>query len=158
MEKIIFRNRLGVQLKGSNRATPLAPLPPTPPFSNAKIVFPRQILEYMDETKSYIFVSYSKYGFLNKTIFIDKKTGKEINVSAINGFDRYSIWTMGTKTDECVLYNEPVNKPKSGFLLNIADNKLSNNDFWATHGQTFVDGSDDIITELIEVPSYVEHL
>lgn len=108
----------------------------------------------MDETKSYIFVSYSKYGFLNKTIFIDKKTGKEINVSAINGFDRYSIWTMGTKTDECVLYNEPVNKPKSGFLLNIADNKLSNNDFWATHGQTFVDGSDDIITELIEVPSY----
>jgi prolyl oligopeptidase len=108
----------------------------------------------MDETKSYILVSYSKYGFLNKTIFLDKKTGKEINVSAINGFDRYSIWTMGTKTDECVLYNEPVNKPKSGFLLNIADNKLSNNDFWATHGQTFVDGSDDIITELIEVPSY----
>ena len=128
-----------------------------PDFANAKIVFTEDSiwqLEYMDETKSYILVSYSKYGFLNKTIFIDKKTGKEINVSAINGFDRYSIWTMGTKTDECVLYNEPVNKPKSGFLLNIADNKLSNNDFWATHGQTFVDGSDDIITELIEVPSY----
>ena len=61
---------------------------------------------------------------------------------------------MGTKTDECVLYNEPVNKPKTGFLLNIANNKLINDDFWATQGQTFVPGSDDIVSELIEVPSY----
>ena len=128
-----------------------------PDFANAKIIFPEDSiwqLEYMDETKSYILVSYSKYGFLNKTIFIDKRTGKKVNASAINGFDRHSIWTMGINTDECVFYTEPVNKPKSGYLLNIANNKLSNDDFWATHGQTFVDGSDDIITELIEVPSY----
>lgn len=128
-----------------------------PDFANAKIIFPEDSLwqlEYMDETKSYILVNYTKYGFLNKTVFIDKRSGKEINVSAINDFDRYSIWTMGTKTDECVLYNEPVNKPKSGFLLNIADNKLSNDDFWAYHGQTLIEGSDDIVSELIEVPSY----
>ena len=128
-----------------------------PDFANAKIIFPEDSiwqLEYIDETKSYILVFYSKYGFLNKTIFIDKKTGKEINVSAISDFDRYSIWTMGTKTDECVLYNEPVNKPKTGFLLNIANNKLSNDDLWATQGQTFVAGSNDIVSELIEVPSY----
>ncbi len=128
-----------------------------PDFSNAKIIFPEDSiwqLEYIDETKSYILVSYSKYGFLNKTIFIEKRTGKEINLSAINGFDRYSIWTMGTKTDECVFYSEPVNKPRSGLLLNIANNTLSNHDFWASHGQTFIAGSDDIVTELIEVPSY----
>ncbi len=128
-----------------------------PDFSNANIVFPEDSiwqLEYMDETKSFILVIYSKYGFLNKTIFIDKRTGKEINVSALNGFDRYSIWTMGTKTDECVLYNEPVNKPKSGFLLNIANNKLEESEFWSTHGQASIAGSDDIVTELIEVPSY----
>jgi prolyl oligopeptidase len=128
-----------------------------PDFANAKIIFAEDSiwqLEYIDETKSYILVSYSKYGFLNKTIFIDKRTGKEINVSAINGFDRYSIWTMGTKTDECIFYNEPANKPRSGLLLNIANNTLSNDDFWTTHNQTFIEGSDDIVTELIEVPSY----
>ncbi|HQF28019.1 MAG TPA: prolyl oligopeptidase family serine peptidase [Bacteroidia bacterium] len=128
-----------------------------PDFANAKILFPEDSiwqLEYLDETKSYILVFFSKYGFLNKTVFIDKKTGKEINVSAINSFDRFSIYTMGTNTDECVLYNEPVNKPKSGLLLNIANNKLSNDGFWATQGQTFVAGSDDIVSELIEVPSY----
>ncbi|MBS1640787.1 MAG: prolyl oligopeptidase family serine peptidase [Bacteroidetes bacterium] len=128
-----------------------------PDFANAKIIFPEDSiwqLEYIDETKSYILVNYSKYGFLNKIIFIDKKTGKKINVSAIKAYDRYSIWTMGTKTDECVFYNEPVNKPKSGLLLNVEKNTLSNDDFWASHGQTFIEGSDDIVTELIEVPSY----
>lgn len=128
-----------------------------PDFAKAKIIIPEDSiwqLEYMDETKSYLLVFYSKYGFLNKTVFIDKRTGKEISVSAIDGFDRYSIWTMGTKTDECVLYNEPVNKPRAGHLLDIANNKLVNDGFWATQGQTFVAGSDEIVSELIEVPSY----
>jgi len=128
-----------------------------PDFANPKIIFPEDSiwqLEYMDETKSFILINYSKYGFLNKTIFIDKKTGKKINESAIDGFDRFSIWTMGTKTDECIIYNKPVNKPSTGLLLNIANNTLSNNDFWASHGQSFIEGSDDIVTELIEVPSY----
>lgn len=128
-----------------------------PDFTNAKIIFPEDSiwqLEYIDETKSYILVNYSKYGFINKTIFIDKKTGKEIQVPVIKDFDRYSIWTMGTKTDECIFYNEPPNKPKSGLLLNIADNTLSNDDFWTTHNQGVLEGSDDIVTEIIEVPSF----
>lgn len=128
-----------------------------PDFANAKIIFPEDSiwqLEYMDETKSYLLVNYSKYGFINKTVFIDKKTGKEINVTAIKDFDRYSITTMGTQSDECIFYKQSVNKPRWGFLLNIANNKLSNDDFWAPHGQTIINGSDDIVSELIEVPSY----
>jgi prolyl oligopeptidase len=128
-----------------------------PDFVHAKIVFPEDSiwqLEGMDETKSYLLVNYSKYGFINKTVFIDKKTGKQINVPAIKGFDRYSISTMGTKTDECIFTKLSVNKPKSTNLLNIANNELSNDDFWVTQGQTFIEGSDDIVSELIEVPSY----
>lgn len=128
-----------------------------PDFAQAKIIFPEDSiwqLENIDETKSYLLVNYSKYGFINKTVFIDKKTGKEVNVSAIKDFDRYSIATMGTQTDECIFYKLSVNKPRWGFLLNIANNRLSNDDFWAPHGQTFIKGSDDIVSELIEVPSY----
>lgn len=129
----------------------------SPDFTHAKIIFPEDSiwqLENMDETKSYLLVNYSKYGFINKTVFIDKKTGKEIKVSAIKDFDRYSIATMGTQTDECIFYKLSANKPRWGFLFNIANNKLSNDDFWAPHGQTFIKGSDDIVSELIEVPSY----
>jgi prolyl oligopeptidase len=128
-----------------------------PDFANSKIIFPEDSiwqLEYMDETKSYILVIYSKYGFLNKTVFIDKLTGKEIKVSAIEKFDRYSIGTMGTKTDECIFYIKPVNKPQSGQLLNIANNTLSDDDFWITHNQSPIAGSDEMVTEIIEVPSY----
>ena len=128
-----------------------------PDFANAKIIFPEDSiwhLENIDETKSYILVNYSKYGFLNKTIFIDKKTGKEINVSAIKDFDRYSISTMGIKTDECIFIRKSLNKPKSNFLLNIANNKLINDDFWAYHSQKIIENSDDVVSELIEVPSY----
>jgi prolyl oligopeptidase len=128
-----------------------------PDFANAKIIFPEDSiwqLENMDETKSYLLVNYSKYGFINKTVFIDKKTGKEIKVSAIKDFDRYSISPISTKTDECIFYKLSVNKPQQAFLLNIANNKLSNDDFWTYHGQTFLEGSDDIVSELVEVPSY----
>lgn len=128
-----------------------------PDFANAKILFPEDSiwqLENMDETKSFLLVNYSKYGFIYKTVFIDKNTGKEINVPAIKDFDRYSITTMGTQTDECIFYKLSANKPRWGFLFNIANNKLSNDDFWAPHGQTFIKGSDEIVSELIEVPSY----
>ncbi len=128
-----------------------------PDFAHAKIYFPEDSswqLDNIDETKSYILVNYTKYGFLNKTIFIDKRTGKEINLPAIKDFDRYSISTMGTKTDECIFNPQFVNKRQGQYLLNIADNKLINDDFWTYHNQTFIEGSDDIVTELIEVPSY----
>lgn len=129
----------------------------SPDFAHASVIFPEDStwqLENIDETKSFLLVNYSKYGFINKTVFIDKKTGKEVKVSAIRDFDRYTIVTMGTQTDECIFYRLSVNKPRWGFLLNIEHNKLSNDDFWAPHGQTFIRGSDDIVSELIEVPSY----
>lgn len=128
-----------------------------PDFTNAKIVFPEDSiwqLESIDETKSYLLVNYSKYGFINKTIFIDKKTDKEITVPAIKHFDRYTISTMGTQTDECIFTKLSVNKPAWTSLLNIANNKLSTDTFWTTHGLTYIEGSDDIVSELIEVPSY----
>ena len=111
-------------------------------------------LENIDETKSYILVSYSKYGFLNKTIFLEKRTGKEINVSAIKNFDRFSISTMGKKTDECIFQKQSANELKSNFLLNISNNKLINDDFWSYHSQKNIETSNEIVTELIEVPSY----
>lgn len=128
-----------------------------PDFANAKIVLPEDKvwqLENIDETKSYLLVNYSKYGFLNKTVFIDKITAKEVNVSAIKDYDRFSISTIGTNTDECIFWKNIVNKPGWSYVLDIANNKLSNNDYWAPHGQTFITGSDDIVTEIIEVPSY----
>jgi len=128
-----------------------------PDFAQAKIIFSEDSiwqLENIVETKSYILVSYSKYGFLNKTVFIDKKSGKEINVSAIKGFDRYSISTMGTNTDECILIRQYVNKSESNFLLNIANNKLINDDFWSYHSQINLEISDNMVSEIIEVPSY----
>jgi prolyl oligopeptidase len=128
-----------------------------PDFANTKIIFPEDMLwqlETVDETKSYLLVSYSKYGFINKTIFVDKISGTQINVPVIANYDRFSIATMGTKTDECIFYRSYVNKPGKGYLLNIANNILTDEDFWAPHGQTFIDGSDDIVSELIEVPSY----
>ncbi|MBS1496243.1 MAG: prolyl oligopeptidase family serine peptidase [Bacteroidetes bacterium] len=128
-----------------------------PDFANAKIIFPEDSiwqLENMNETKSYLLVNYSKYGFLNKTIFIDKKTGKEVNVSAIKDYDRFAISTIGINSDECIFWKNIVNKPGWSYTLNIAKNKLNNDNYWAPHGQTFIAGSDDIVTELIEVPSY----
>lgn len=128
-----------------------------PDFSHAKIIFPEDStwqLENMDETKSYLLVNYSKYGFINKTVFIEKKSGKEINVSAIKNYDRYFISTMGTNSDECIFWKNMVNKPGWSYLLDITGNKLNNTDYWAPHGQTFIAGSDDIVTELVEVPSY----
>lgn len=128
-----------------------------PDFANATIIFPEDNtwqLENMNETKSYILVNYSKYGFINKTVFIDKKTGKEVTVSAIKNFDRYAISTMGTQTDECIFIKQYINKPIWNYMLDIASDKLITNDYWAPHGQTFIEGSDDIVTELIEVLSY----
>jgi prolyl oligopeptidase len=128
-----------------------------PDFANAKIIFPEDSvwqLENIDETKSYILVSYSKYGFLNKTIFLEKRTGKEINVSVIKNFDRFSISTMGKKTDECIFQKQSANELKSNFLLNISNNKLINDDFWSYHSQKNIETSNEIATELIEVPSY----
>lgn len=128
-----------------------------PNFANAKIILPEDVtwqLETIDETKSYLLVNYSKYGFINKTVFIDKKTRKEVHVSAINDYDRFTISTIGTKTDECIFWKNIVNKPGWSYVLDIAGNKLSNDAYWAPHGQTFIAGSDDVITELIEVPSY----
>lgn len=127
-----------------------------PDFANAKIIFTEDSiwqLENMNETKSYLLINYSKYGFINKTIFIDKKSGNAVNVSAIKDYNRYGISTMGTNTDECLFIKQYPNKPIWNYWLDIAGNKLSNNDYWAPHGQTFIEGSDDIITELIEVPS-----
>jgi prolyl oligopeptidase len=128
-----------------------------PNFTNAKIIFPEDSiwqLENMDETKSYLLINYSKYGFINKTVFIDKKSGKEVNVSAIKDYNRFGITTMGINTDECLFIKQYPNKPIWSYSLDIAGNKLSNNDYWAPHGQTFIEGSDDIVTELIEVPSF----
>lgn len=128
-----------------------------PDFADAKIIFPEDSLwqlEYMGETKSYLLVIYSKYGFINKTVFIDKKSGKEVNVSAIKDYNRYGISTMGTNTDECLFIKQSANKPVWTYSLDIASNKLSDNDYWAQHGQTFIEGSDDVVTEVIEVPSY----
>lgn len=128
-----------------------------PDFAHAKIIFPEDSnwqLENMDQTKSYLLVNYSKYGFINKTVFIDKKTGKEINVSAIKDYDRFAISTMGVHSDECIFYRQNANKPYWNYMLDIAGNKLKSDDYWAPHGQTFIAGSDDIVTELTEVPSY----
>ena len=128
-----------------------------PDFANAKTILLEDKvwqLENIDETKSYLLVNYSKYGFLNKTVFIDKVTGTEVNVSAIKDYDRFTISTMGINTDECIFWKNIVNKPGWSYTLDIANNKLSNDDYWAPHGQTFIAGSDDIVTELIEVPSY----
>lgn len=128
-----------------------------PDFANATILLPEDSawqLENMNETKSYLLVNYSKYGFLNKTVFINKLTGRQVPVSAIAIADRYNITPISIKTDECIFYKQSVNKPGWGYLLDIAKNKITNEDFWAPHGQTFIDGSDNVITELVEVPSY----
>lgn len=128
-----------------------------PDFSNANVIFPEDSiwqLENMSETKSYLLINYSKYGFLNKTIFINKNTGKEVFVSAISKYNRYNISSMGTNTDECIFWNKYINKPGWSYLLDIQNNKLINDDTWSPHGQTFITGSDDIVTELIDVPSY----
>ncbi|MFT3980120.1 MAG: prolyl oligopeptidase family serine peptidase [Ferruginibacter sp.] len=128
-----------------------------PDFAHPVIIFPEDSiwqLENMSETKSYLLVNYSKYGFIKKTTFISKQTGKEIKVPAIAKDDRFDIAPMGTHTDECIFYRQYPNKPAWGYLLNIAQNRLSNESFWAPQGQTILEGSDDIVTELIEVPSY----
>ena len=128
-----------------------------PDFSHAKIIIPEDSvwqLENMDETRSYLLVNYSKYGFINKTVFIDKKSGKEVQVSAIKDYNRFNISGIGTQSDECIFWKNIVNKPGWSYVLDIAGNKLSNDAYWAPHGQTFIAGSDDIVTELVEVPSY----
>lgn len=137
----------------SLRFTPIA----NPDFANATIVFAEDSiwqLEKMEETKSFLLINYSKYGFINKTIFINKKTGKEQIVSVIKNLDRYRISTMGNQTDECIFWKEYLNKPGWSYLLDIGNNKLIDEQFWAPHGQTFLPGSEDIVTELIEVPSH----
>ncbi len=128
-----------------------------PDFANATILLaedPTWQLEKIDETKSFLLVYYSKYGFINKTIFINKKTGKEVVVSAIKDLDRHAITTMGTQTDECIFWKQYINKPGWSYLLDIGNNKLIREQFWAPRGQTFLPGSEDIVSELIEVPSY----
>ncbi len=128
-----------------------------PDFGHAKIILAEDSvwqLENIDETRSYLLVNYSKYGFISKTVFIDKKSGREVPVSAIQDYDRFFISTIGTKTDECIFWKNLVNKPGWSYVLDIAGNQLSNDAYWAPHGQTFIAGSDDIVTELVEVPSY----
>lgn len=128
-----------------------------PDFAHAKIIMPEDSLwqlEYITESKSYILVNYSRYGFINKTVFIVKQTGLPIEVSAIAGYDRFYLGSFGDKTDECFFSKASINKPNWFYQLDIANNKLVNDKFWAPQDQTILPGSDNIITELIEVPSH----
>ncbi|MBS1759360.1 MAG: prolyl oligopeptidase family serine peptidase [Bacteroidetes bacterium] len=128
-----------------------------PDFANAKILLPEDNIwqiEGIDETLNYLIVNYSKYGFLNKTVIINKNTNKPVNISALAAYDRFAIGSLGKKTDECFFYKRPVNRPGYVYLFDIANNKLMDDPFWAPQNQTIFPGSDDIITELIEVPSY----
>ena len=137
----------------SLRFTPFA----KPDFANAKILLPEDNiwqLEGIDETLNYLIAKYSKYGFLNRTVIINKKTNKPVNISALAAYDRFAIGSLGKKTDECIFFKRPVNRPGYVYLFDIANNKLMDDPFWAPQNQTIFPGSDDIITELIEVPSY----
>ncbi|MBS1736475.1 MAG: prolyl oligopeptidase family serine peptidase [Bacteroidetes bacterium] len=128
-----------------------------PEFAHAKIIMPEDSLwqlENITESKSYVLVNYSKYGFINKTVFINKKTGKQVNVSAIDEYSRFFIGSLGNKTDECFFSKANINKPNWFYKLDIANNKLINDIFWAPQNQTILPGSDNIVSELIEVPSY----
>jgi prolyl oligopeptidase len=128
-----------------------------PNFSNAKIVLPEDNiwqLENIQQTKSYILAAYSKYGFLDKVIIIDKKTDKIIKVKSIENNDKYLISTMGEQTDECLFSLYPVNRPRRSFILNIKKDTLINDSFWVIKNQVLLTGWENIVSEIIEVPSY----
>ena len=128
-----------------------------PDFSNAKIILPENELwqlEYITSTKSYILACYSKYGFLDKVVFIDKKTDKVIPVNSISAYKRFNVATLGDETDECVFNVTDINRPRRSFILDISKDKLVTDNYWSVQNQTLLDGYDNIVSEIIEVPSY----
>nr|WP_293836739.1 prolyl oligopeptidase family serine peptidase [uncultured Arsenicibacter sp.] len=128
-----------------------------PDFTHAKIILPEDSvwqLENIDETRSFILARYSKYGFTDKTVFINKATGRPVSLTALRQYDRYSTYSLGKKSDTCIVYQRAVNRPGYGYRLDITADQLIDDPFWAPHGQTILPGSEDIITELIEVPSH----
>lgn len=128
-----------------------------PDFSNAKILLPEDNiwqLENLTNTKSYIIANYSKYGFINKAVIIDKKTDRIINLAAMKDIDRFMIASLGPDNDECMLSLFPVNRPRRSFVLDIKNDALINESSWAVKNQTLLPGSENIISTLIEVPSY----
>jgi prolyl oligopeptidase len=128
-----------------------------PDFSAAKIIFPEDKiwqLEAIKETKSYIIAQYSKYGFIDKYIVIDKQTDKVVQLKSIELYKNYDISPFDKETDECSFNIFGINRPRRSFVLDINKDKIVSNPFWAIQNQTLLSGYENIISEVVEVPSY----
>lgn len=128
-----------------------------PDFSHAKIIIPEDEnwqLENIQQSKSYIIAAYSKYGFLNKIIAVDKKTDEVIPLKSIEEYDRYNVVSIGKETDECIFEILALNRPPRRFILNIKKDTIINDEFWAVQNQTLLPGWENIVSEVVEVPSY----
>lgn len=111
-------------------------------------------IEKLSETKSFLLVDYSRYGFLHKTLFVHKASGKVMPLKSMARYDRYDVKPMGMYSDKCLVGLAPVNRPRLGYVLDISKDTLINDPFWAVHNQTLLAGYEDIVSELVEVPSY----
>lgn len=127
-----------------------------PDFANATTLLKQDTLwqlERIEMTKSYILAIYSNYGFLDKVVIINKHTNAIMPVKSLEKFDRFWIGGLGTETDDCFVYLWSVSKPSNGFPLDIKKDKLISEDFWKPKNQTILDGWENIISEVIQVPS-----
>lgn len=128
-----------------------------PDFARPEVIIPEENgwrIESMAESKSCLLVAYSKYGFLQKTIAVDKISGRIIPLKALSAYDRYEVVPFGRNTDQCMLSLYPVNRPRRSFVLDILQDTLLKDPFWAPQNQTVLDGYEDIISEVVEVQSY----
>lgn len=127
-----------------------------PDFANATTLIKQDSvwqLESIAMTKSYILAIYSKYGFLNKVVIIDKHTNALNPVKSLEKFDRLFIAETATETDDCFVEVLSVGTSSKVFLLDIKKDKLVSEEFWKRKNQAIIDGWENIISEVIQVPS-----
>jgi prolyl oligopeptidase len=128
-----------------------------PDFSSAVTLLPEDRdwqLENIRETKSYILAVYSKWGFINKVVCVAKKDDKVVRVQSFDKYDRFSVATLGNETDECFLSQYPVNRPRASYLMNVKIDSVFLDSFWIVKNQSLIEGWENIVCEVIEVPSY----